>query len=156
MQKPNFQAIKAHYAKHAAAIAATPSTQWAIDPYAWEHEARIRLTPIERGVWNDIRSMGMVFYPQYPVGRFFVDFANPRAKVAIECDGAAYHQDKAKDAKRQDEIEAMGWTVYRLTGKECMQNTEQLEDENGLLHMQVSASAQLLRGIDSARIGGLA
>lgn len=154
--KPNFSAIKAHYAKHAAAIEATPSTQWAIDPYAWEHEARMRMTPIERGVWSDIRSNGMVFYPQYPVGRFFVDFANPRAKVAIECDGAAYHQDKAKDAKRQDEIEAMGWTVYRLTGKECMANTEQVEDENGALRWVVSASEKLLRGIDSARLGASA
>lgn len=35
------------------------------------------MTPIERWLWADIRHADAVFYPQYPVGNFFVDFANP-------------------------------------------------------------------------------
>ena len=50
---------------------------------------------------------------------FFVDFANPKAKVAIECDGEAYHRDKAKDAYRDAKLSGLGWAVYRISGKDC-------------------------------------
>lgn len=92
--------------------------EWGFDIY--EVDWISVFTPIEFGLWHDIRDCGAVLYPQYPVGRFFVDFANPVAKVAIECDGFRYHQDKAKDDARQREIEALGWTVYRITGRDCL------------------------------------
>lgn len=104
--------------------------EWAIDPYAWD-EFGIRMTPIEAWLWGDIRQANVVMYPQYPVGRYFVDFANPVARVAFECDGAAFHQDKEKDARRQAEIEDMGWTVYRFTGSECRTEFDEEERRNG-------------------------
>lgn len=110
--------IRAHYKKAEAEILATPPNEWALDPYAWE-QAGIRFTPIEYWLWHDIRALDLVFYPQYPVAGFFVDFANPKAKVCIECDGEAFHQDKAKDAARDAKLAAAGWTVYRITGKDC-------------------------------------
>lgn len=113
------EAIRDHYRRHADAIRAAGKNQYGIDPYAWD--SLVSMTPIEWPMWQDIRSIGMVMYPQYPVGRFFVDFGNPVAKVAIECDGAAWHQDKAADKRRQDKIESMGWTVYRFTGRQCRQ-----------------------------------
>jgi very-short-patch-repair endonuclease len=39
--------------------------------------------------------------------------------VAIECDGAAYHSSaaqKARDRRRQNELESLGWTVLRFSG----------------------------------------
>jgi len=77
-------------------------------------------TPIEAEVWRDIRSFGLDFLPQYPVGRFYADFADPARKIVIECDGEAFHRDQMKDAKRDDFMRSQGWRVFRLTGRECV------------------------------------
>jgi hypothetical protein len=44
-------------------------------------------------------SVALVLYPQYPVGRYFVDFGNPVHKVAIECDGARWHSYRRDGAR---------------------------------------------------------
>lgn len=47
-----------------------------------------------------------------------VDFAFPDQKIAIELDGAAYHNDMEsfqKDRVRQNSLVLMGWTVLRFT-----------------------------------------
>lgn len=75
------------------------------------------LTPIEWQLWQDIRSIGLPFLMQYPVGRRFVDFGDPRTKFAIEADGAAYHNAE-KDAKKNEELHAEGWTVFRCAGRD--------------------------------------
>lgn len=112
--------IRRFYRQWEGEIIGAGRNQWADgDAYLWEHVGGIKLTPIERWLWSDIRTVGAVLYPQYPVGRFFVDFGNPVVRVAIECDGAAYHQDKEKDAKRDAELQRLGWAVYRITGKDC-------------------------------------
>lgn len=113
-----FDMTRKFYEQHADAILGAKRNEWGIDPYLWD-EAGIQLSPIEAALWCDIRETEAVLYPQYPVGRFFVDFGNPVARIAIECDGKVWHQDKAKDAARQAEIEDMGWDVYRFTGAEC-------------------------------------
>lgn len=124
---PNFKAIKSHYFSLDADIMLSDKCQFGIDPYAWS--SIVNLSPIEDRLWQDIRDIGLVFYPQYPVGRYFVDFGNPKAKVAIECDGKAFHQDKHADQRRQDEIEDLGWTVYRFTGKQCNELQPEHDDE---------------------------
>ena len=122
-------------------------SEWGVDPYAWEHEGGIRMTPIEVAMWSDIRMEGAVFYPQYPVDKFFLDFANPVAKVALECDGYAFHLDKEKDAARDARLSELGWTVYRFTGRECMQDTEEGEDEDGRPFVRLSPARIELRSI---------
>ena len=124
-----YEAAKYFYATHTPLIMAAPRNEWASDAYAWDRF--ISMTPIEAWLWGDIREANAVFYPQYPVGRFFVDFANPVAKVAIECDGKAYHQDVEKDMARQREIEAMGWRVYRISGKQCRTDFDEETREPG-------------------------
>src|SRR5688500_6332575 len=69
-----------------------------ISPYchglSWEY----LFSPIELITWDTIRLFGLCpLYPQYPVNKFFLDFAHPGAKVVLECDGKAYHLDKEKD-----------------------------------------------------------
>lgn len=142
----NWQRIRAHYEANEAEIMKSRS-EWGVDPYAWEHEGGIRMTPIEAAMWSDIRMEGAVFYPQYPVDKFFVDFANPVAKVALECDGYAFHLDKAKDAARDERLRALGWTVYRFTGHACMQDTEEGEDEDGRPFVRLSPIRVELRRI---------
>lgn len=76
------------------------------------------MTPIEIQFWHEARAMLTGVWPQYPVGRFIADFAMPVLKIAVECDGRAYH-DPARDEARDAEMARMGWTVYRVTGSQC-------------------------------------
>lgn len=110
--------IRAHYARVGPRIMAKQRDEWALDPYAWDN-GMIRMTPIEAWFWADIREVSAIFYPQFPVAGVFLDFANPVAKVAIECDGAAYHLDKEKDRQRDQRLQALGWTVHRISGRDC-------------------------------------
>lgn len=139
-------AIRAFYAANLRALLARLD-EWGVDPYAWDHVLGIRLTAIEFALWSDIRDANLVMYPQYPVGPFFVDFGNPAAKVAIECDGRAYHLDKAKDAERQRLIEARGWAVYRITGRDCFSQMEVSVDDFGNDVCTISAAQRFVRAI---------
>lgn len=144
-----FKMIRAHYKKHAPQI--VRSDAWDLDPYEWDVSGTgISLSPIETAIWLDIRAEGAVFYPQFPVGRFFVDFANPVAKVAIECDGAAWHSDKARDESRQAEIERMGWSVYRISGKDCKTDSGPYYDERGELVSSLGAARAFIKQICAA------
>lgn len=75
-------------------------------------------TPIEKYMWEEIRHKGLPFFPQFPIGRCFADFADPVRKIVIECDGAAYHV-KERDAKRDRFMSDLGWTVFRISGSDC-------------------------------------
>lgn len=75
-------------------------------------------TPIEKTVWQGIRNSGMLFFPQFPVFNFFLDFGNPYLKIAIEADGAKFHK-KERDIKRDEKLWEAGWRVFRIKGKEC-------------------------------------
>lgn len=76
-------------------------------------------TPIESAAWSSIRYSGLPMLPQYPIGPYFADFADPDTKVVIECDGRQFHQDKERDAARDLYMAQRGWTVFRVTGREC-------------------------------------
>jgi hypothetical protein len=117
--KNDWSRIRAFYREHEAEILAEERCEWGIDAYTWDN-GMLRMTPIEKWLWSDIRDCNAIFYPQYPVGRYFVDFGNPVAKVAIECDGYHYHLDKEKDRLRDEELAQMGWKVYRISGADCM------------------------------------
>lgn len=112
-----FEEAAKHYRACRSEILDAGRSEWGVDPYEWECFSRV--SPIESDLWREIRTVDAVFYPQFPIGPFFADFCNPVAGVVIECDGAAWHQDKAKDAKRQAFIEREGYTVYRITGRDC-------------------------------------
>jgi very-short-patch-repair endonuclease len=130
--------IRAFYDELRELIELAGRSEWADDdPYLWEHAGGIELTPIERWLWTDIRALDMVLYPQYPVGRFFLDFGNPIARVAVECDGAAWHQDKDKDAARDAKLLELGWTVYRFPGWECRTDQDQETGKSGSAYLRL-------------------
>jgi hypothetical protein len=85
------------------------------DPYFHEW----RFTPIEVQAWNCIRRIGLVLYPQVPVGGVFVDFGNPYWKVGVELDGKDYHS-RDRDTLRDEKLWALGWRIYRITGSESV------------------------------------
>jgi very-short-patch-repair endonuclease len=150
MSPPNWGRIRAHYRHNEMAIHKAGASEWGVDPYAWDDEAGIRMSPIEAALWCDIRAVGAVLYPQYPVGRRFVDFGSPAARVAIECDGAAWHTDAKADAQRQREIEALGWTVYRITGRDCNNDGSETTDEQGRIRYIVSPAYRVVQKIAEA------
>ena len=64
----------------------------------------------------------MDLWPQLPVGRYFVDFGNPVARVAIECDGKDFH-DECRDSLRDAELSRSGWRVWRVPGWACLKES---------------------------------
>lgn len=111
-------ALRAYYLEVWKRAKTLPPCDWAIDPH--EIDWGPLFTPIEQDLWEAIRQERIVMYPQHPVAGFFVDFGNPKARVAIECDGKAFHLDAVRDRQRQSEIEAKGWHVYRFSGTDCL------------------------------------
>lgn len=144
--RARFASIKAFYAPHVRAMCIR-SDEWVIDAYAWDSRVGIQLTPIEFALWSDIRAVDAVMYPQFPVGPFFVDFGNPAARVAIECDGKRWHTDKEKDAHRDRALNAMGWTVYRISGRDCFTDTEESEDEYGRTVITLSTARRFVQDV---------
>lgn len=62
---------------------------------------------------------------QFSVGRFFLDFAFPGDRVAVELDGHNYHKTKEQrtaDAQRHRWLELNDWRVIRFTGTEIHHN----------------------------------
>lgn len=129
----DWQQIRELYKDNILEIMAAPPYHYGIDPYEWDMGRDIiHMTPIERAMWCDIRCTGIVMYPQWPTCGVFLDFANPVAKVAIECDGKEFH-DPEEDAKRDARLASVGWNVFRMKGSDCLLNGT--EDERGRYHL---------------------
>lgn len=91
----------------------------------------LMFSPIERIAWDIIRCKGLPFYPQYPVGGVFIDFALPFLKIGVEMDGKDYHEtgrDTRRDRRLLDEF---GWGIFRIKGRECYP----LESERRILEL---------------------
>lgn len=63
---------------------------------------------------------------QVPIGKYRADIvliaAGGAPRIVVECDGADFHKDKARDSKRTEEIERMGYRVFRVTGSQIHHN----------------------------------
>jgi len=70
-------------------------------------------------------------YPEYPIGRYFVDFADILKRIAVEVDSFAYHRDYEKDIKRQYVIEKMGWKLFRIKSPMTFLDRDDFVDEDG-------------------------
>lgn len=126
-----FSALRHNYRLYAESVD-RGERSWAppCDPYVVANWAML-LTPIEAAIWSDIRCYGLPFWPQFPVGRYVVDFADPVRHIALECDGAAFH-DPAKDRVRDAALDKMGWVTYRIPGRDCFEENVILRDASGV------------------------
>jgi len=75
-------------------------------------------TPIEENIWSDIRYLGLTFYPQYPVDKYFIDFADPIKKIGIEADGKIHFNQLEKDELRDKKLAKLGWDIIRIQGRQ--------------------------------------
>lgn len=160
-----FKEIRSHYEVFERLIfkcSEKHPTKWA-SPYCGIDWIAL-FTPIEDQTWQAIRCYGKVpLYPQYPVGNYFIDFANPVYKVGIECDGKEWHTDKEKDGNRDLYLFKMGWTIFRIPGKDCFKQSENYferydyeEEENyEILKIYYSTIEGLLKAIGTIYFGQL-
>jgi len=74
-------------------------------------------------VRDRLAAAGITVVPQYGVGGYRVDFAaaHPqdadRMVLAIETDGASYHQSRSvrdRDRLRGEHLQRLGWSFHRL------------------------------------------
>jgi len=79
-------------------------------------------TPEEILLWAELRRtrLGLPIRRQHPLGTVVVDFYCPRAKVAIELDGA--HHNANADAERDRMLSTMGIVVVRFENFHIRQN----------------------------------
>ncbi len=78
----------------------------------------IWMSPIEAKLYDAMTREGLSPIAQYCIEGYFVDFAFPEARVAVEADGAAYHQGERqeRDRKRDWVLQKHGWKVLRFHG----------------------------------------
>lgn len=76
----------------------------------------------EQRVCNRLLDRGYTVIPQYPVEGYRLDLVvvGPTARLAIECDGDAWHGPDAyqRDMARQRELERCGWNFFRVRESE--------------------------------------
>ena len=106
---------------------------------------RRAMTKAETTLWSRLRRgqlNGFHFRRQHPVGAFIADFACAKAKLIIEVDGATHSEDHeiAYDAKRQKQIEDLGWTVLRIWNLDVYENLEGVLEN---IHLHLTQSSPL-------------
>ena len=87
------------------------------------------VTQIEKLVRDALTKCNLSFKMQYNVLSYWIDFAFPSIKLAVECDGERWHSTEeqiAKDKKRDEKLEAEGWTVMRLKEKEVINDVDKV------------------------------
>ncbi len=75
---------------------------------------------IERRLYNALVFNGYTVHTQVPCGSYRIDLTLPAYRVAIECDGKAFHsspQQKAHDRRKNAYLRRHGWKVLRFSGQ---------------------------------------
>ncbi|RJR23634.1 DUF559 domain-containing protein [Candidatus Microgenomates bacterium] len=75
---------------------------------------------IEKRLYNALVYNGYTVHTQVPCGSYRIDLALPAYRVAIECDGKAYHstpEQKAHDRRKNAYLRRHGWKVLRFSGR---------------------------------------
>jgi very-short-patch-repair endonuclease len=76
------------------------------------------MSPIEVKLYEAMLLQGLSPAPQYRIDAYYVDFAFPDIRLAVEADGAAYHSEerKERDRRRDGFLRSRGWAVMRFHG----------------------------------------
>ena len=79
---------------------------------------QVWMSPIEAALYQAMIAEGLAPTPQFMVQGYYVDFAFPDIRYAVEADGAEYHSGAAKqrDNKRDWILKNAGWRVQRFKG----------------------------------------
>ncbi len=94
------------------------------------HELRSSMTKAEACLWKYVLRAGMMkgytFRRQRPVLNYIGDFMCKELMLIIEVDGISHDEENVliKDAKRQAELEAAGFTVLRFSDHDILKGIE--------------------------------
>ena len=93
--------------------AARPESKLVKTPFG-----EVWMSPIEFKLYEAMRQEGLSPTPQHRIEAYFVDFAFPDIKLAIEADGLAFHTGdrRERDRNRDRFLARRGWTVKRFHG----------------------------------------
>ncbi|KUN23972.1 hypothetical protein AQJ23_20435 [Streptomyces antibioticus] len=122
------------------------------------HEAFDSL--FEQRVYLALRARGHQVRPQYPAGRYRIDLVveGGTRRLAVECDGDAFHTEENADADaaRQRELERVGWTFVRIRGSRFFLDPERalepLWAELDRLGIDPAAQPPAHRAVEGSRI----
>ena len=103
-------------------------------------QLRRKLSLPEQLLWRLLRqTRGHVrFRKQHAIGPYVADFYCPKARLAIEIDGAGHDFRFGRDARRDDYMEALGLRVIRIPARDVLADAEAV----------ASALLQLVEGSD--------
>ncbi|MBI4285772.1 MAG: endonuclease domain-containing protein [Chloroflexi bacterium] len=92
-------------------------------------ELRRKQTGAENLLWAELRNMrsdGVKFRRQHPIGDYIVDFICLEKKLVIEVDGGQHNEDvkKEEDETRTLWLESEGYHIIRLWNNEVLANIE--------------------------------
>lgn len=90
------------------------------EPIAVDYEREGCESPIERRLYDALQLRGYYVRTQVPCGKYRIDLALPAYKIAIECDGRAYHstpEQRAHDRRKNAYLRKHGWRVLRFSGR---------------------------------------
>lgn len=92
-------------------------------------EFRKKQTQTESLLWSLLRDRqlgGLKFRRQHPIGRYIADFCYYDRKLVVEVDGGVHmKQDQhLYDRLRQEDIEAQGYRVVRVTTEEVKRDVD--------------------------------
>lgn len=82
---------------------------------------------------------------EFKIGRYLLDFAIIKPKIAIECDGEYWHsspEDIESDLQRDRYLKSLGWTVLRFTGMRIENDIESCIQEILLEYCRLSTSSE--------------
>jgi very-short-patch-repair endonuclease len=96
-------------------------------------------TVIERRLFEAIANGGRLPAPvkqrEFRSGDVLItvaDFAYEAEKIAIYCDGFAFHgmpENLAADAQKRNQLQSLGWMVLTFWGKTILRNSERCEEQ---------------------------
>lgn len=83
----------------------------------------------EQRVYRALHERGYRVRPQYQAGRYRIDLVveGGNRRLAVECDGDAFHTEENADddAARQRELERVGWTFVRIRGSRFFRDPDE-------------------------------
>jgi ring-1,2-phenylacetyl-CoA epoxidase subunit PaaD len=92
-------------------------------------------TEQEKKLWYHLRAsrfQNRIFYRQFVIEPYIVDFVQRDLKLIIELDGVQHCEEKQKDEKRSKALEQQGYKVIRFWNNEVDENLDGVLDTHSL------------------------
>lgn len=85
------------------------------------------IPPAEDKLWQELRRKqlhGFHFRRQHPIGPYVVDFACVKQRLVVEADGYGHSEphEVARDKKRTEYIQRLGWRVIRFRNEDIYED----------------------------------